>query len=297
MTGCPSLYAAGRNLTVHKDDHGLGPDSPITANLTLSQVTLGKIINQAVDRYPEMIYVPQTFNELKMLLWGVPLPQPLDPSMPATLDHPLYRQGRVRFFLDPVRWHRFLADRSFTFGSRIHGNIAALSVGTPVYLLAFDSRTVELADYHAIPYAIASSVSPTTDPAELYDRADFGAFNATHSENFERFIGFLDKNELAHTFQLGMENPDFERRLDQVDFPDPVRPVFGTGDRAIEQVLDRLRWLYQGEDVDRARRQGAYDPRPFGRLEKRVPVEPKTGHRVVRRLQQLRRRTGRRSAA
>jgi hypothetical protein len=298
VIGCPSLYAPGRELTVIKNDHGLSADTPIAANLTLSQVNVAKIINRAVDRYPEMIYIPQTIKELRMLLWGVPLPGSMDEALPATLDHPLYRQGRVRFFLDPIRWHRFLAERQFAFGSRIHGNIAALAVGTPAFLLTFDSRTLELAEYHAIPYAAVKNVAPDTDPAELYDRADFTDFNAVHPENFDRFLAFLEKNGLAHSFLPGRENPDFDRRLAEVDFPAAVRPVFGGGDEAIEQLLSRLRWLYQGEDVDRARAVGAYEPRPFGRLPKPqqadrptpAPPPPKHPHRALGRARRLLRR-------
>ncbi|QGN34142.1 polysaccharide pyruvyl transferase family protein [Microlunatus sp. Gsoil 973] len=305
VIGCPSLYASGRELTVTKNDHGLSADSPIAANLTLSQVNVAKIINRAVDRYPQMIYIPQTIKELRMLLWGVPLPGPIDENMPATLDHPLYRQGRVRFFLDPIRWHRFLAERQFAFGSRIHGNIAALAVGTPAFLLAFDSRTIELADYHAIPYALARDVAPDTDPAELYDRADFTGFNAAQPENVDRFLAFLEKNGLAHSQLPGRENPEFDRRLAEVDFPPAVRPAFGGGDEAIDQLLSRLRWLYQGEDVDRARSFGAYEPRPFGKLPEPVkapepartvrqtspaPAPPSRRRRAIRRFRRLVRR-------
>lgn len=290
VIGCPSLYLAGRDLTINKDDHGLTRDSRIAANLTLTQAKVAKIINRAVERYPEMIYVPQTIQELRLLLWGVPLSQPLDDSVPGTLDHPLYRRGRVRFFLDPVRWYDFLADQQFAFGSRVHGNIAALTVGTPAYLLTFDSRTTELADYHAIPHTSAYEISPDTDPAELYDRADFDAFNLRQPENFDRFLGFLEKNGLVHCHLPGQENPEFARRLAQVDFPQGVRPLFGGGDEAIEQLLGRLRWLYQGEETDRARTVGAYDPKPFGRLPKARSSRTDLARQAVRRARRLVRR-------
>jgi hypothetical protein len=292
VIGCPSLYLPGRELVINKSDHPLTTDSPIAANLTLSQVNAAKIINRAVDRYPEMIYVPQTINELRMLLWGVPISRALDENMPATLDHPLYRRGRVRFFLDPVVWYRFLAGRQFAFGSRIHGNIAALTVGTPAYLLSFDSRTTELADYHAIPHTSSVTISPTTDPAELYDRADFTAFNNRHPENFDQFLRFLEKNGLAHTYLPGNENPDFGRRLQQVDFPAAVRPVFGGGDEAIEQLLSRLRWLYQGQDHDRERSFGAFNPKPFG--DPPAPKPPPEPKPLMTRMSDSVRRSGRR---
>lgn len=108
----------------------------------------------------------------------------------------------------------------------------------------------------------------------MYDRADFSAFNARHPENFDRFLRFLEKNGLTHSYQPGQENPDFLRRLQTVDFPAGVRPLFGGGDEAIEQLLGRLRWLYQGENVDRARKVGAYNPKPFGNLPKPVAKLP-----------------------
>lgn len=299
VIGCPSLYAHGRDLTVRKRVDHLQPDSRLAANLTLSQSTAAKIINRALERYPELIYVPQTIAELRLLLWGQPLDVPQDDSMPINYRHPLYQQGRVRFFLDPTMWHRFLADRDFAFGTRIHGNIAALSAGTPAYLLSFDSRTTELADYHAIPYSSIGRISPDTDPAELYDRADFDAFNARLSETFDHYLGFLEKNGLEHIHQPGKENPDFEGRLNEVNFPTGVRPVQAGDIDQTEQLLARLRWLYQGEAVDRFRQVGAYDPRPFGKL----PLPPKTpkrqpvaaapkplSHRLKRRLRRSVRR-------
>ncbi|HEY9290991.1 MAG TPA: polysaccharide pyruvyl transferase family protein [Microlunatus sp.] len=266
VIGCPSLYAHGRELTVIKNASGLTPDSPIAANLTLSQVNAAKIINRAAERYPNLVYVPQTIDELRMLLWGVPHSKPLDPEIPVRLDHPLYRQNRMRFFLDPIVWHQFLADREFAFGTRIHGNIAALSVGTPAHLLAFDSRTTELADYHAIPYASARTISPDTDPAELYDRADFDAFNARQPEAFDHYLRFLEKNDLSHIHQPGNENPGFTERLREINFPAGVGSPYVTGAEQTEQLLSRLRWLYQGPDIDRERSFGGYLPEPFGPL-------------------------------
>lgn len=275
VIGCPSLYAPGRDHTVIKADRGLTAESPIAANLTLSQVTAAKIMNRAAERYPRLTYIPQTINELRMLLWGEPLPQPIDENAPATIDHPLYRQNRIRFFLDPLPWHRFLSDQDFAFGTRIHGNIAALTAGTPAYLLTFDSRTTELADYHAIPYAPINRVLPDTDPAELYERADFTAFNARQPEAFDHYLRFLEKNGLEHVHQPGKANPDFAARLEEINFPPGVGTLFAGGEEATVMLLDRLRWLYQGEAVDRLRNHGAYSPQPFGKLPKPKPAKTK----------------------
>jgi polysaccharide pyruvyl transferase WcaK-like protein len=82
---------------------------------------------------------------------------------PITLDHPLIRSDRVRFFLDPTTWFEHLAQYDFSFGTRIHGNIAALLAGTPALLLAHDSRTLELAEYHEIPHRTITSIEDDAD--------------------------------------------------------------------------------------------------------------------------------------
>ena len=100
----------------------------------------------------------QNMQTLALMLDGK-LPGQNTPGWPSTgvpvsSKHPLIRENRVRFFLDPKTWFDHLAQYDFSFGTRIHGNIAALLAGTPAVLLAHDSRTLELADYHQIPHRV-----------------------------------------------------------------------------------------------------------------------------------------------
>lgn len=300
VIGCPSLYAAGRDHAVHRRAAVLTEDSRVAANVTLSQARMGRILARAAERYPHLTYVPQTLDELRMLLWGEPLADGPDPVMPVTPDHPLYRQDRIRMFVDPHTWHRFMAEQEFAFGTRIHGNIAAIASGTPAFLLAFDSRTTELAEHHAIPFARLGSVDADVDPAELYERADYTAFNDRQPEAFEGYVTFLEKNGLAHIHQPGNENPDFATRLSEVSFPGPVGTLYAGGEETVRMLLDRLRWLHQGGTADRERSHGAYTPEPFGPLPRRkarprreaaptpvatthatTPSEPRPGGRVA----------------
>jgi polysaccharide pyruvyl transferase WcaK-like protein len=55
---------------------------------------------------------------------------------------------------------RFMAQQHFAFGTRIHGNVAGVLAGTPSVVLANDSRTVELSEYHGIPYRLYSELPP-----------------------------------------------------------------------------------------------------------------------------------------
>ncbi len=160
--------------------------------------------------------------------------------MPTTSEHPLYRDDRIRMFVDPSTWYDFLRERDFAFGTRLHGNIAALLAGTPAYLLTFDSRTTEVAEHHALPHAPLGSVPEDVHPAALYDRADFSEFNARRSTLLAHYTAFLETNGLAHVHQPGNENPGFQHQLAEVAFCGPVGPSSPAGAGA-PSLVDRLR--------------------------------------------------------
>jgi hypothetical protein len=258
----------------------LTPDSPMAANVTLSQPRMGRILQQASTRYPRLTYVPQTRVELSLLLWGQPVPGDFDPVMPTTVDHPLYRADRIRMFVDPATWSSFMREQQFAFGTRLHGNIAALASGTPAHLLTFDSRTKEIAEHHGIPHSPLRKLEDDIDPAVLYERADFSDFNARQPGLFDSYLAFLETNGLAHVHQPGNENSGFREQLAEVAFPAPVGTLYAGGDDTVRMLLDRLRWLHQGDQEDRSRSYGAFDPQP-------LDSHPEGAHRPATRLARL----------
>lgn len=277
VIGCPSLFLPGRDHQVVRAVPELTPDSPIAVNLTLTRPKMAAIIDRLVHTYPNMTYIPQETRELALMLWGVEPSPGVDELSPLRLDHPLYQQDRVRFFVDPLTWISFLRTQHFCFGSRIHGNIAALVAGTPASVLRFDSRTKELADYHAIP-SVHLDDAAEKDPAELYAAADLDKFNERHPQVFDRYAAFLERNGLAHVHQPGQANPAFSERLEAVNFPPAVAPTLARPDPTSERILERLRWLRQGDKEDGRREMGAAKPTfplsskaaPHAHLNKRV---------------------------
>jgi hypothetical protein len=146
---------------------------------------------------------------------------------PVTLEHPLIRSDRVRFFLDPQTWFEHLAQYDFSFGSRIHGNIAALLAGTPALLLAHDARTLELAEYHEIPYRTITSIEDGADAIGLYAECDWNALNKAHPDRWDTFASFLEEHRLTHVYQEGQDPSAFDDRLAATAFPPPVRTLMG----------------------------------------------------------------------
>lgn len=67
----------------------------------------------------------------------------------------------------------FLNDSDLTFGSRLHGNIAAVLAGTPALLVTKDSRTRELAEYHHLNAIHESKLNEKLTLQELVEQQDF----------------------------------------------------------------------------------------------------------------------------
>jgi hypothetical protein len=223
VIGCPSMFINGDQLHVEKGLPAIGPDSKLAINVSPYVKRMGPVVRHHVERYPDLTYIAQDIATLEMLLWGDP-GSDVDPSedRPIHLDHPLFRDDKTRFFVDPWPWLRFLATRDFSFGTRIHGNIAALMAGTPAFVLAHDSRTLELVRYFEIPHRLMSDVGPGLDAADLYAEADYGPLNRGHAGRFETFTAFLARHGLDHVFASAPPDPDFETRMEATPFPPAV---------------------------------------------------------------------------
>lgn len=259
VIGCPSLFNNPGDLEIVRRVDKIQPMDPLSINITPSKPPFAPtLLTQLVKQYPNLIYVAQQYEELTMLLWGTDW-MPKYKDLPVHVQHPMYQQDRIRFFLDPIRWREFMQSRIFCFGSRLHGNIAAISSGTPALLIAHDARTLEVARFHAIPH-ITVDESPTDSVVDrFYDRADFTEFNQRHPQLFVNYTQFLEKNGLAHIYQAGNENPAYDALLASVDYPEPVGVVEAHLDHTGRELLRKLAWLRQNRDVDSLRAATGYD--------------------------------------
>jgi hypothetical protein len=222
-------------------------------------VRAAPLIAQGTAAHPHLTYIPQEHHDLAMMMWGEPqlAVRQTDPRIPTHPDHPLYAQNRMRFFVDALPWLDYLAGQDFAFGTRIHGNVAALLAGTPAYVVAHDSRTLELARYHGIPHRPIAEVDDATTVAELYDEADYGEYNRRRSEGFAVYRDFLERNGVPHVFDRGGDDGslEFDTRMAAANFP-PAVQVLAAGSPA--EVAGRLRWLSNGAATDKDRAVGAY---------------------------------------
>ncbi len=249
IIGCPSLFLHGPDFCVEPPQDRLQSESPIAVSLTAKVDKMGEILNRQAAKYPALCYVAQDRGTIELLLWG-DTGHGDDSPLPVHTGHPLYQQDRIRAFVDPWTWLEFMRTCAFAFGTRFHGNVAGLLAGTPAMLLAHDSRTVELADYHAMPYRRIKDVGVDVDAQDLLDAFDPSTFNKAYPDRFQAYVDFLDRNGLEHIHLAGHENPEFAKTLAETRFAPPVRALPSPGTR---EVASRLRWLRDGFVFDPAR--------------------------------------------
>jgi hypothetical protein len=256
VIGCPSLFLDGDRIGVTKRVDRIGPDSNLAINISPYIEAMGPFVMSAVARYPRLTYIAQDKVTLRQIVYGEPWREARKgDAMPNHLSHPLMRPGRVRLYVEPWPWLEDLKAYDFAFGSRIHGNIAAILAGTPSYVLAHDSRTLELARYFRIPHRPMTAVDAHTDPADLYAEADYGPLIDGHAERFARFISYLEKHGLRHVFADDEDPGAFDRQVAATSYPPAVTTpdLGGRVRRGIRMTGERLSKLRRDPGVVRRR--------------------------------------------
>lgn len=246
VIGCPSLFLHGPELPLRLP-HEVVDDDPIGITISPYVTEMGPILGESLRRHRRLTYFGQDHRTLRLLLRDKPLPGD-DPLLPLHPEHPVFAPGRTVFPLNIPAWQAELERQRFVFGTRIHGTIVSLISGTPAVLLAHDSRTLELARYHAIPFVRLDEhdAREISAPA-LYAEADWAALVDGHARRFAAYAAFLERHELKHGFgpDGGVEHFDAAVSAVAADpgYPPVVRSDAGPPPllrRAVRAVRSRL---------------------------------------------------------
>ncbi|MFJ3715035.1 polysaccharide pyruvyl transferase family protein [Streptomyces sp. NPDC090057] len=228
VIGCPSVYFRGPGFRM---GHPGGQELPEGARIALStalrlaNAELASAVNESVlEQHPGLTYFAQEGRDLQTLYWGdTAVAARQSPPMPDLSSHPLIRKADVCVPLEPHSWMDALTRYDFALGTRIHGNIAALVAGTPAFVLAHDSRTLELSRYHHIPHRVITELDADVDVAGLYAETDYTAFDAHYAEGFQRLLDFMTRNGLRNAYEHGDGGEEYDRKVRAADFPQPFR--------------------------------------------------------------------------
>jgi hypothetical protein len=235
------MFLHGDTLRVEKRKPALGTEDRIALTVSPYVKSMAKVITAHHRKYPNLCYIPQDVKTLGVLLYGdAPEDRGKKSTIPIHTSHPLFTEDKIRMFVDPWTWMDHLRDFDFNFGTRIHGTITALVAGTPGYLFAHDSRTLELARYFDIPHREMTEVSEEVDAARLYEEADYTAMMAGHRARYETMVSFLTKHDLGISFADGDSAARFDQQVRDTVFPAGVGP---RGTAPNDQLAARIDWL------------------------------------------------------
>ena len=101
---------------------------------------------------------------------------------------------RLRIFFSTVEWKCFMRAVDFSFGTRFHGNVAALLAGRPAYIFCHDYRTLELAQFYKVPHRIVDATSPIPAFEEIFADTDMAAFQANVPKLMRIWRDFIKRN-------------------------------------------------------------------------------------------------------
>lgn len=236
VIGCPSLYGFGGDGALASRPR-LDEGSRLAVTYSPYLRDIGPFVHDVTSAFPRSYVVPQTVEALALMLWGEPTRFAEKSDLPESSAHALYRSDRMRFFVDASTWIDTLRDRELVVGTRIHGTIAGLLAGVPSILVAHDSRTRELAEFHSIPYRGKAALRKP-DVRRWNDEADFGAFTAAHAANRAVFRAFLERHGLPHT--LDDSQTRFDRELARTTLAGPVHTPHAAGEAGRRSEVARM---------------------------------------------------------
>ena len=160
-------------------------------------------------------------------------------NYPLSVSDPIYKNGKVKFFANAQPWINWLKTRDLSFGTRIHGNIAATLAGTPAVVLPFDARTRELCEYHGLAFVPREELNANDRLQDIVERLDFHSPEKVHSRNFKHFVDFLNKNGIDHIFKDGRSSAEeetaFDKRMKQIEWPESCECITCIDEKEAEE--------------------------------------------------------------
>ncbi len=211
VTGCPSLLLAGphgpsvrvvervhaADCCMHATRHGFQQAEPFQKYLyqqAYKQRMQIVLQSELADIY---LALGKTNNpEITARAIAVVRSVYADDDM-VTVERYLRTHGHV--FTNIQDWLRYMATRSFCFGTRIHGVVASLLAGTQATLIAHDSRTLEMAHAMFMPYVLSSEIATggDLDPSRFHRPEQMAGFIARYREYYVRYVAYFTDNGLA----------------------------------------------------------------------------------------------------
>lgn len=190
-TGCPTLFLnkhVDMGVEMQKRYSQLAKrvnDTSLKVAINIKEgLRFMNFVRYILDRYPNSyIYAQGKGDMIYLEKRGIPF-------------------ERVRLFTNVEDWRESLREMDVSIGARIHGNMLALAVLVPVYVIAPDHRVTELAQRMKVPYTTYYSEDVPTEGADIAKLVSESKFDGAE----------FDKNrcEIAKVYRRVFSSYGFE---------------------------------------------------------------------------------------
>ncbi|RPJ96504.1 polysaccharide pyruvyl transferase family protein [Rummeliibacillus sp. TYF005] len=260
--GCPSMYSFGRELTIR--DTTITPESMVTVNSSrLSPKNVLDFITRSMDEFPDHYFIPQWLKEMRLTYIGFPnIPKIEHNNYPGKITDDVYVNNRVRYFLNVPTWLDFLKQADFSFGARLHGNIAATIAGTPSLLIPKDGRMRELTEYHHLTHIWAKDIDDNTNIWDVIEKLDFHEVSKYQGANFDRYIDFLNTNKIDHIYKNGNDpaRVPLDDAIAKVNLQPPIQSIASCD---VQEAIKRFETLTTLEQQAKAKKGNSKDKEQY----------------------------------
>ncbi len=270
VIGCPSIFMnLDRNFTVNKSI--LSNNPKIVTHYTPTghyRDNIGHLNNFALEKCSA--YIAQSERDLITVVEK----QVEDSDIEFMFGY--YNNGKyskrefrdwfhdnTKWFFDINEWFSYMKKIDFSIGTRFHGNMGAIQVGTPALNLVFDTRTRELCEYLNLPSMFLADFDGKASVDELYARADYDLFNKTYSHKYDNYVRFLNKNGIRHKLGSAEDNT-LNRNINSVaanNILDLLQSVSGKGidSKIILKYLEDRATEDRSLEIRKLSEQGKFD--------------------------------------
>lgn len=249
VIGCPSMFWYGNRLPEIKQTE-LTPESPVSVNWKIDLPDeIHRFIKRNASYFRNMTYVPQVTDEIRLMYYGLPIPveryKKIYKEYPVRADDPWYVEDKARAFINVPSWFQYLSGKELSFGSRIHGNIAAILAGIPCYIIVSDYRILELAQYHHLPHINFFDLKEGDDIFRLFEKVDISHIYEGHEQRFEIYKSFLEQNGLDHIFHSDTGKPcPYDRKMKEMKIQPALTPFFSSSEEEKACRLAEIQQMY-----------------------------------------------------
>lgn len=215
VLGCPSLYAKGKPpLHIGENENPSLERFAVnfsrrvhshSFNHEILQLIENSLLNLAIKHH--FTFIAQDELEELAIASGIPSDTEIikvtsyfnGPNKSEVVN---YFSKNTIYFHDFQSWSNFMITRSGCIGSRLHGNIAALTNGIPSLIIAHDSRTLEICSLIGAPHINIKNIEPSQVSPEFilnaFQSADYSLYFSNMGHLFHRYKKFLDLHGLVN---------------------------------------------------------------------------------------------------